>query len=150
MLTFLALAGALATQEPSEVPLAERVAAVESCVAAAEDEAERCVGVIDDPCQEAPLGGSTLGMLACLAAETEAWDALMTRWFEAARTSPDIEAPARQALETAQRDWRRGVDQSLRVYGGRQGTIWPVIAAGWRLEWTARRALWLKAISEGG
>lgn len=84
-------------------PGPEVVAALETCVAGqlpATDEAERaCIGLTATPCMETPEGGSTLGIVGCLMAETAAWDVLLNRDW------PGLMARAR-ATDESYKDWQ--------------------------------------------
>lgn len=154
MIAGLAMASAQPTspslQDPGDTPLAQRVSQIETCLSAAEPgEASSCIGVFSKPCRDTPQGQGTVGMTACLGAEAEAWEALMVKWLDQAKTADDMTDEGRSSLIAGQSAWETGRKDSITVYAGRQGTVYRIIAAQWWLDWTARRALWLNDLAVG-
>lgn len=136
--------------DPTEAPLAERMARIETCLTTTGvAQPSQCIGVISDPCMETPEGGSTLGMNACLAAETEAWESLMGRWLDQALADPELSEDGRRGLLAGQEAWNTARNESLKAYDGRRGTVYQIISGGWWRDWTAQRALWLNDLAVG-
>ena len=106
-----------------------------------------CIGLISGPCQDLPGGSSTVGMVDCLRREGDDWRTLLERAMATTGAHPDLEPAAKRALIRSQADWRRGVERSLAVYDGRDGTFWRVARAGMDTDWTARRYLWVRGLS---
>lgn len=143
----LALSMLLAGQTTGE-PRAPRL---EACVARETAEGRdgaACIGLLSGPCQEQPGGASTYGMIDCLRDEGADWSRLLEDALRRAQADPDLEPAARRALARSQADWRRGVERSLAVYDGRDGTFWPVAKEGVRTDWIARRYLWVRGLAD--
>ncbi len=138
------------------------VAALSDCAAAHLPDlpaAERaCVGIVSEPCMARPEGQTTLGMNACLAAESLAWDVLLNadwpklleglRRLDAANEVAAMELPSAAALlRRAQRAWLawREAECAQRRAEWGSGTLGSNIASACWLEMTARRTLGLRA-----
>lgn len=107
------LAGPVMAQE---VPYSD--AQTESCLASATGYAEKtaCIGESSGLCMNTPLGGSTVGMGACLDRELSYWDAMLNTNYqaqmirakaadeEAKAYNPDLASQA-NALREMQRAW---------------------------------------------
>jgi uncharacterized protein YecT (DUF1311 family) len=118
-------------------------------------EALNCIGAAAAACQEIHTdqfeGSTTVGIAACLSAETEVWDALLNtnyrlRRAEMAAQDADQGTPlmARvEALRQAQRAWIAFRDaECRRLYAEHQGgTLRTIIGASCHLTLTARRAV---------
>lgn len=130
---------------------------VEACHQSYNDRAEEvgCIGDAANLCQgvqtEAFNGGTTLGITACLAAETEAWDVILNRNYKVImREMKAMDAASggaglsrAEALRAAQRAWIAFRDaECRRLFAEYQdGSIRSVVAAGCMLDLTAKRAL---------
>lgn len=122
---------------------------VESCLEEAKAPGKsvpECIGAVNTPCQTLPGGYSTYGMLACLTGETAVWDRLMDRWLQ--RASETLGETDWSKLQASQASWARSTERSLALYDERDGTIWPVVRESYRMDWTARRALWVRELTE--
>lgn len=131
------------------VPMRAPDEALDACVAretADGRDGAACIGLLSGPCQDQPGGSSTAGMIDCLRAEGEGWQALLDRSLADAQADPDLEPAAKRALARSQADWRRSLERSLAVYDGRDGTFWPVAKEGVRTDWIARRHLWVRGL----
>lgn len=107
LLALLACAPTLARADDDTAPHRERLAA---CIAAAEtaDALAACRGVAVQPCMDAD-GGTTLGMMLCLGAEAEVWDAEVLASLARLRAArPDAVA----ALELTQSAWDTYVESA--------------------------------------
>jgi len=119
--------------------------------------AAACTGEGSGPCMEAtPFGTSTMGMVACLAAELDWWERLMARLLADLRAAeaafdaapdPVLSDPpsAVAALDRVQRlwiDWARA-RCDYEVIEFLAGTIRGPIGVGCHLELTARQAEYL-------
>jgi len=156
LVILLALAGPGAAAERRSAVLADCAAAY---LPAEPDAAGRaCIGSVSGPCLRGPQGQTTLGMVDCLAAESEGWDRLLNRdWpklMRAARAMdranrvealglPDF-AAAQRAAQRAWLAWRETECAARRAaWGG--GSHGRVVAADCWLRLTARRTLSLRA-----
>lgn len=133
-----------------QTPGEPRAPQLEACVAREIEQARdgaACVGLLSGPCQDQPGGSSTSGMIACLGYEGMDWTSLLNDALRRAQADPDLEPAAKRALARSQADWRRGMERSLAVYDGRDGTFWPVAKEGMRTDWIARRYLWVRGLT---
>ena len=114
-----------------------------------------CLGAQSDICQQAPGGGTTIGIADCIAAETAAWDALLNDAYRAlisaiaARPAGAGDATAEDltaALRDAQRAWIgfRDADCALRYAQNQGGTIRSIVHANCLLGMTAARTVDLR------
>ncbi len=135
------------------------IAHTEACLAGAtEPEARRwCIGVSADRCLQTPMGGSTVGMGACLSFEWEYWDARLNenyRVLRAEEAQADIDmagdrgaVPRAEALRDMQRAWIAFRDATC-TYERSQwgsGTGGGPIEAGCHLRLTGEQALYLES-----
>ncbi len=67
------------------------------------EDPRRCIGLVADPCLNAPEGAATLSMTQCIGKETKAWDVILNRDYKALITRLD-EAQT-EKLKEAQRAW---------------------------------------------
>ncbi|MHA1528325.1 MAG: lysozyme inhibitor LprI family protein [Alphaproteobacteria bacterium] len=77
--------------------------ALESCMLTAwpRNVLALCAGIVTDPCQAEPGGGTTLGMNQCLAREADAWDAVLDRqWPRLMTRAREVDA-ANQTAESS-------------------------------------------------
>ncbi|MCQ0970293.1 DUF1311 domain-containing protein [Paracoccus sp. TK19116] len=146
LLMSLAAAG-VASAQASE-PLVD-AAAVEACFADAlpGDGSPDCLGDQVKACTEAsPDGETTIGMGACIQAETAVWDDLLNREYTARRDDWSDRPELVETLTKAQRAWIafRDADCSLAYDRWDGGSMRSIAAANCRMVATARRALDLK------
>lgn len=119
-----------------------------------------CIAEAANLCQERDGGSTTLGIVACLQAETEVWDDLLNAQYLELRDSmrqqdqewPELGISRAEALRDVQRAWIAFRDAECGYAYARYqgGTIRNVVAASCVLEETARRALTLKAFLHEG
>lgn len=155
MIQALALAAFVAA--PAEAQQPPPVDALRACVEAAEREPEderACVGAQALACIDAdPSAGTPAGMAACYAAETAAWDGVMSATIidlvalAAALGTPDADADQAGLLDAAQRAWAAFRDADCAQAAGQWGddATREVAAAQCALDRTAARALELVA-----
>ncbi|MCB8839108.1 lysozyme inhibitor LprI family protein [Aurantimonas sp. VKM B-3413] len=111
-------------------------ATVKACLSKAGDDPQGCVGVIANPCQDAPDGKSTQGIDACLDRELQAWDAILNERYRTAMTAAKevderlqaesgAEPSVAAALLKAQRAWIafRDAECDRRYEFFKEGTI---------------------------
>ncbi len=67
------------------------------------EDPHRCIGIIAQPCLDAPEGGATLSMTQCIGKETKAWDAILNRDYRALLER--LDEGQTQSLNDAQRAW---------------------------------------------
>lgn len=90
---------------------------------------------------------TSLDIRDCYAAAYSRWDRQMNLWYQRFMTSQSagINAAAKKALRTAQRQWLKFRDAQFSAinaeYGPRQGSIWPTIAISKRVALPKQRAL---------
>lgn len=157
MIHALALAAALTAPAAAQGP-APPVEAVRACVEAAEraPEAEQaCIGVEALACIDADAAAqTTVGMAACYAAETAAWDALLNTTYadlatlSAQLTADEVEAGGEAVdqeglLRAAQRAWVAFRDADCAQEAGHwgEGSMRQVAGAECLLDRTGARAL---------
>lgn len=106
-----------------------------------------CIGAASGPCMESPDGGTTMGMVDCLARETAWWDQLLNANYGTLRS--DMEGEAFTALRDAQRAWIafRDAECAFRYTFWREGTIRSLFYGSCRLDLTARRAIDLEDVA---
>ena len=131
-----------------------------SCLAGAADPAD-CVGSTIEACVAAlPGGETTVGIVACIGAETEAWDARLNAEyrttmaeFETLDATGDVVAAdftRADRLREAQRAWIafRDAECALQYARWGMGTLRQVAGANCLLEETGERALELSQMRE--
>jgi uncharacterized protein YecT (DUF1311 family) len=157
----LGLAALLAPQPAAAQDAEAALALVRSCLAVAESRADAaaCRGAYARDCAATTAGGeTTLGIVACTTAETEAWDRLLNESYaelvllarrralldEEAGLTP---APLEDMLREAQRAWiafrDADCDQEHAIWG--QGSQRQVAGAVCLMDRTATRVLELQA-----
>lgn len=155
MIIALALAAVMPLQaidtdiDPRDVPLHDRTAAIETCLAGpGARDGETCIGVIADPCQTNSHGAAgTVGAVQCHVLEREAWDALMDEWLTEASTARRMNDDSRRALTAGQAAWVQMRVQDARVIQSWDGSAWAIASALEEQQETARRALWLRDLA---
>ena len=109
------------------------VIAIEQCIATATDTGRErdCLGVLAGSCMQAPDGQTTVGMMFCVSDETDAWDVLLNREYQA-----------------AQRAWLKFHEANCAaaygIYGS--GTMRQTAGANCYLNMTAERTLELRTL----
>ena len=146
----LATSGAYA-QDMASSTLAGGVADLERCLADTPDNPHSCAGRLANRCQEAPDGGTTIGIVACLSQESDLWDQLLNTRYEATMRATREEADeigrdgpdAVASLRDAQRKWIGYRDAECgRLHDRWSGsTIRSIVHASCVLEQTAARAI---------
>lgn len=129
-------------------------ALVDACYATARDNRPDCIGEAGAACQAGTLGGYTItGVSRCFDRETDEWDRLLNLGYgllreklEALDTGVGIDRS--DALRDAQRAWIafRDAECNLEWSLFREGTSHSPIAIGCVLDFTANRALDLRAL----
>lgn len=107
------------------------------------EHAELCMGVHAEPCMQIAENQSTQGMVACISAETAAWDWILNREYRGLRMALDEEQ--KDALRDAQRKWIafRDADCAFPHIFVR-GTLSQPWGADCVMQHTARRAMELR------
>lgn len=100
-----------------------------------------CIGAASNQCMETEEGGySTIGMVECMARETDWWDSQLNASYTS--LSETLEAGLFETLQDAQRSWIDYRDQTCGfeydLFG--DGTMRSIAHAGCMLDETARRA----------
>ena len=142
-------------------PIAEEVAArVEACVVSAVErsgDGAECVGIIFDACEG--NAGTTYSMSACFVQESDFWQSMIARTFEAvsqhyratSRESVTGE-PVSESLAKSQMAWSAFAEAHCRFaydnFG--TGTIRNIEAAACSRDLAAERAIFLRGLSAEG
>ncbi len=118
------------------------------------DKERACISTAANACMAAEGGSTTVGMVNCLAAETEQWDKLLNEQYKSAlkaveAADADLAAagsaapPAAPTLKAAQRAWITYRDESCKFESIRYqgGTLGGPASASCMLELTAHQAL---------
>ncbi len=124
---------------------AEDSRAIQSCIKekTAKGEADRCIGIIANPCLERPDGQSTAGQSQCYRREHLVWDDILNETYR--RLQKQLNEKQRKSLREVQRVWIESRKQQCAFFSDfhEGGTI--AIPAGsscFNTE-TARRAFYL-------
>jgi uncharacterized protein YecT (DUF1311 family) len=119
--------------------------AIQSCVKSvkgAASKAERCIGMIADPCLKRPGALSNADMVACAGREAAVWDDILNETFR--RLGDKLDAEQKVKLRDMQRAWIESRDRSCAFYYDyHQGSIAVPMSALCVNRETARRALFL-------
>ena len=129
----------------------EDAALMTTCIESLSDQADasdpqirkqtECVGVASNQCMETEEGGySTMGMVACMARETDWWDSQLNASYTSLRET--LEPGLFETLQQAQRSWIDYRDQTCGfeydLWG--DGSMRNIAHAGCMQDETARRA----------
>jgi uncharacterized protein YecT (DUF1311 family) len=126
---------------------AEDSRAIQSCIKEKElkEGADRCIGLIANPCLETPSGQSTAGQADCYQREQIVWDDILNETYR--RLQGSFEGKLKTQLRDLQRVWIEARRQQCDFYRDViQGSLAiPTGASCYNTE-TARRALYLLSI----
>lgn len=155
---------AVAEPQPAVLNLMHYMDTTAACFDGAEDRAEAtaCIGLGAKTCMDAEQDGhSTVGMMFCMMAETEAWDRVLNRDYvedmeamramdvETAEHFPQFANRASNLLE-AQRAWIAFRDAQCgleyAVWGA--GSMRQVAGATCHLDMTAERVIYLRFLGD--
>lgn len=124
---------------------AKASAQIQGCIKSAgpdPDKAERCIGIVSDPCLARDTTRSTADMVACVGAEQAAWDDILNESFRRLRAK--LDGKQREKLRDMQRAWIVSRDRSCAFYWDYyQGTMASPMGAACANRETGRRALFL-------
>lgn len=136
--------------------------AVEACFASTStgDVAPPCLGKAAGQCQAQPGGDTTLGTSECIRSETEHWDVILNREYQAlTQYFRDLDSLGSDAspeeltaaLLEAQRAWIafRDVECGFAYQRWRGGTIRSIVFANCMMVFTAERAIELRDMQGG-
>ena len=140
------LIAAIVAAGPALADGAANVETLDACIgrlSAPEDHADWCKGVVAEPCLRRDEGRSTEAMVNCIGAETQAWDAIREREYDALWKG--LDPRQREMLQQSHAAWREFVEADCafptEFERGELGLPW---AADCRLNHTADRALALR------
>ena len=141
----LFFAGSGVAQAQSLKLSAEDSRAIQSCIKekSANNEADRCIGIIANPCLDTPDGQSTHGQSQCYQREHLVWDDILNESYR--RLQKQLNEKQRRSLREVQRTWIEARKQQCGFYSDfhEGGTISiPAYASCFNTE-TARRAFYL-------
>ena len=129
-------------------PDAKATETIEDCVKTAApagkamSNAERCIGIVSNPCLDGPRTKSTADMNACIDRERAVWDDILNETFR--RLREKLDEAQRVKLRDMQRAWLASRDATCAFYWDfYQGTMASPMAASCVNRETARRALFL-------
>jgi uncharacterized protein YecT (DUF1311 family) len=138
----LLLAGggmALAADKPAGAS-----AKIQDCVKSADDltAAERCIGIVADPCLHDDKTHSTADMNACVGREQAVWDDILNETYR--RLREKLDNTQQEKLRDMQRAWIVSRDKTCAFYWDYfQGTMASPMSASCVNKETASRALFL-------
>ena len=119
--------------------------AIQSCIKSvkgAATNAERCIGMIANPCLKRPGALSNADMVACASRELSVWDDILNETFR--RLGDKLDAEQKVKLRDMQRAWIELRDRTCAFYYDyHQGSIAVPMSALCVNRETARRALFL-------
>jgi uncharacterized protein YecT (DUF1311 family) len=141
----LLFAGPGVAQAQSLKLSAEDSRAIQSCIKekSANNEADRCIGIIANPCLDTPDGQSTHGQSQCYQREHLVWDDILNESYR--RLQKQLNEKQRRSLREVQRTWIEARKQQCGFFSDfhEGGTIAiPAYASCFNTE-TARRAMYL-------
>jgi len=150
-LALLVLAPATARADPEFDPTAAERKTIADCLEqSGSDELKAmsaCIGLIADPCPEAP-GANTMTIVACQEREEKIWDGYLNDWYGEAVKRLKDDPNALAALKDAQRAWivfrDAKCDYWEKRYAG--GTFASIAAGNCMRVTTGQRALEMRAI----
>jgi uncharacterized protein YecT (DUF1311 family) len=129
-------------------PDAKATEAIEDCVKTAApagkptSDAERCIGMVSNPCLDNDKTKSTADMNACIEREHAVWDDILNETFR--RLREKLDETQRVKLRDMQRAWLADREKTCAFYWDfYQGTMASPMASACVNRETARRALFL-------
>ncbi len=126
---------------------AEDTRAIESCIKEKEQKegADRCIGLIANPCLDRPEGQSTIGQQECYQREQLVWDDILNETYR--RLQGQFDGKLKTQLRDLQRVWIESRKQQCGFYRDViQGTLAIPVSASCMNTETARRAIYLLSI----
>ena len=150
-----ACADAQKSGEPAvqSMPMLSAANTIEACLGRYPDIAAReseCIGEYANTCMRLSGDGETnAGMIRCTVGEYEAWDDRLNTAYGAYMQR--LEAPRDAGLREAQRAWMalRDADCDFAASAYEGGSMQPLVSAGCRMDYAARRTLRLLSWLEG-
>jgi uncharacterized protein YecT (DUF1311 family) len=141
LIALFALGGAANAQEKLR---AEDSHAIQSCIKEKESKegADRCIGIVANPCLDTPEGQSTHGQAGCYRREHLVWDDILNETYR--RLQGSFEGKLKNQLRDVQRTWLEARKQQCGFYTDViKGSLAIPIGASCMNTETARRALYL-------
>lgn len=122
--------------------------AIQSCIKEKESKnegAERCIGIIADPCLDTADGQTTVGQSECYNREHLVWDDILNETYR--RLQNQLDGKLKTGLRDVQRAWIESRKLQCGFYREViQGTLATPLGASCMNTETARRALYLLGI----
>ena len=121
--------------------------AIQSCIKEKESKeaADRCIGIIANPCLDTPAGQSTHGQADCYRREHLVWDDILNETYR--RLQGSFEGKLKTQLRDVQRTWLESRKLQCGFYADViQGSLAIPTSASCMNSETARRALYLLSI----
>lgn len=144
LIALFALGGVAVAQEKLR---AEDSQAIQNCIKEKESKegADRCIGIIANPCLDTPEGQSTHGQAGCYRREHLVWDDILNETYR--RLQGSFEGKLKTQLRDVQRTWLEARKQQCGFYTDViKGSLAIPIGASCMNTETARRALYLLSI----
>lgn len=144
LVALFALSGVAQAQDKLR---AEDSQAIQSCIKEKESKegADRCIGIIANPCLDTPEGQSTHGQAGCYRREHLVWDDILNETYR--RLHGSFEGKLKAQLRDVQRTWLEARKQQCGFYTDViKGSLAIPIGASCMNTETARRALYLLSI----
>lgn len=141
LIAFIALGGAASAQEKLR---ATDSRAIQGCIKEKESKegADRCIGLIANPCLDRPEGQSTQGQADCYRREHLVWDDILNETYR--RLQGQFEGKLKEQLRNVQRSWLEARKQQCEFYTDViKGSMAIPLSASCINTETARRAIYL-------
>lgn len=141
LVALVGFAGAASAQEKLR---ADDSRAIQSCIKEKEstEGADRCIGLIANPCLDRPAGQSTQGQADCYRREHLVWDDILNETYR--RLQGQFEGKLKTQLRDVQRVWLEARKQQCGFYTDViQGSLAIPTGASCINTETARRAIYL-------
>jgi len=135
------------TANAQEKLRAEDSHAIQSCIKEkeAKEGADRCIGIIANPCLDTPEGQSTHGQAGCYRREHLVWDDILNETYR--RLQGSFEGKLKTQLRDVQRTWLEARKLQCGFYVDViQGSLAIPTSASCMNSETARRAIYLLSI----
>lgn len=146
ILLFALLASGV-TASAQEKLRAEDSRAIQDCIKEkdSKNEADRCIGIVANPCLDTPDGQSTQGQAGCYRREHLVWDDILNETYK--RLQGQLDGKLKTQLRDLQRAWIESRKQQCQFYYDViKGSMAIPIGASCTNTETARRALYLLSI----
>ncbi len=147
LVAVFALSASAMAQQQRDVVRADDSHAIQSCIKEKDGKegADRCIGIVANPCLDSPAGQSTHGQADCYRREHAVWDDILNETYR--RLQGSFEGKLKAQLRDVQRSWIEARKLQCGFYVDViQGSLAIPTSASCMNTETARRALYLLSI----